>query len=180
MRMVGFCGGSRIIELGSSSDMQAFFNAISKFVLQSDNNTDYNPITDRLYRRYLKIEELEKATMLMEKIKSILKTISCQEINFTELELDIKNTKLDIKKHNLFELFEVYFSAFEVCVESCLDFYRRYNENEPVKIIFTDTAWYMYESLRTLPEYDEHEGVPFWFATKDNDYGLPKPAKLRQ
>ena len=71
MRMIGFSGGSSICELGPASDVVLFFDCLKAYVEQESQDQDWGLLTDRLYRRYLRLEELEKASSLMEQARQI-------------------------------------------------------------------------------------------------------------
>jgi len=62
MKHVGLQGGSSIFELGAVSDMRCFFSIINSV---GDRVPDLEVYMDRLYRRYLQLEDLdEKETNL--------------------------------------------------------------------------------------------------------------------
>ncbi|MBL0318992.1 MAG: hypothetical protein IPP74_06860 [Alphaproteobacteria bacterium] len=180
MRMVGFCGGDLIRELGYSGDMEIFYSCIHRYVTSKDIETNYSLIVDKLYRRYLKREELDDALRMMDNIENIFKTITSQSVDWVGLGLNIEETYLDISEYYLHLVFRKYFNSFRECVNSYRHCYDKYKDNNVVKTIFTDPVWFTYENLRTLSEYDEHDGIPFWWATKENSYGIKKPTILRK
>jgi hypothetical protein len=57
----GYVGGGTIYSLGSLSDMILFFDCIKFYVPLKYPNENFDVILDRLYKRYLKLEELDEA-----------------------------------------------------------------------------------------------------------------------
>lgn len=57
MKHVGLQGGSSIFELGAVSDMRCFFSIINSV---GDRVPDLEVYMDRLYRRYLRLENLDE------------------------------------------------------------------------------------------------------------------------
>ncbi|MGD7458487.1 hypothetical protein [Ralstonia pseudosolanacearum] len=71
MKYVGFDGGHSIYELGLDSDLVLFFDCLRAYGEQAHPEQGWSLLTDRLYRRYLRLEELDKALTLMEKAQQI-------------------------------------------------------------------------------------------------------------
>jgi len=67
IRKIGVMGGNSIYELGPLKDIVLFFDCIEYFVVKHHSEQDWSLLTDRLYRRYLRLEELETTRKLMEK-----------------------------------------------------------------------------------------------------------------
>lgn len=65
MRKTGFHGDPSIYELGPASDVVLFFARLRDYAEQDHPEQDWSLLTDRLYRRYLRQEELEPALALM-------------------------------------------------------------------------------------------------------------------
>jgi len=54
---------------------------------------DWSLLTDRFYRRYLRIEELEPAGKLMNKVKEIFSALASDEVDWGEnIQGDINKT----------------------------------------------------------------------------------------
>ncbi|WP_256583554.1 hypothetical protein [Burkholderia singularis] len=71
MGVIGFHGGHTIYELGPVPDVVLFFSCLVRYVEQDHPEQDWSLLTDRLYRRYLRRDELEPALMLMAKAREI-------------------------------------------------------------------------------------------------------------
>ncbi|MCS4511929.1 hypothetical protein [Xylophilus ampelinus] len=160
---IGFCGGSSLCEVGTISDVKLFFECLEFFVVKSDADKHWPLLTDRLYRRYLRIEELDEAGSLMKEAKNKFTTLASSEVNWKmELVGDRRRTWLDPSQPNLADVFATCFQHFDYCVESAKLFAKSWDIYQPVKIVRTELAWFMVEKNRSLEEYDLLEGEPFW------------------
>ncbi len=161
MRLFGFHGGSSIRELGSVSDMVLFFECINFYAAKKYPETDWSLLTDRLYRRYLRLEELDEAVKLMSKVKEIFSTLPNSAIDWPE-DFDLTKTRLDKNLSTLENIFEKYFRGFFYCVKSAQLHYETFKSYKPVRTGTTDTPYYIDDKNRPLEEYDQLEGKPFW------------------
>ncbi|MDC6379308.1 hypothetical protein BW687_003840 [Pseudomonas graminis] len=161
MKRVGFQGGSSIFELGIASDMACFFSVIRGKIELSRSEL---LILDRLYRRYLRLEELEGATVLMLRSRQCLAGISTCMVELEGLGWRSNNSCLDSTCLNYAEIFVKYFDGFEYCVESAKGFYEDWGVYKPVRTVVCDMPDYMVEKLRPLDEYDSlgANDPPFW------------------
>lgn len=161
MKHVGFQGGSSIFELGFASDMVCFFSVIREKAEPSERDI---LILDRLFRHYLRLEDLKGATILMLKSKEQLSCISNCVFELRDLGCSLNNTSLDTKSLNYAEMFIKYFDGFKYCVESAQGFYEDWGVYKPVRTIVCDMPDYMVEKLRPLDEYDNlgPNDTPFW------------------
>ena len=75
MKTIGFSGGGLITELGSIEDVQMFFDLINYYVVKKYPNKNWPIIMDRLYKRYIKSDELDMSVELMECVKNEFKNI---------------------------------------------------------------------------------------------------------
>lgn len=166
--MIGFCGGSSICEVGTASDVVLFFECLDYFVVKNNPERDWSLLTDRLYRRYLKLEELSSAAMLMNEVKEIFSKIPSSEVDWKpELIGNKSKTWLDPSHPKLADVFIKFFENFAYCVESAKLNYEAFKsypgyQYEPVKTVPTDLAGIATEKTRSLQEYDALEGKPFW------------------
>ncbi|WP_374974373.1 hypothetical protein [Acinetobacter venetianus] len=141
MNMVGFCGGGLMHESGTPNEIQIFFETL-KFVEQvTFNDLDCSLVLDRLYRRYVRFEDIDKTKQVMDYYKTVLVKKSEDESSNPLLK---------------------YFRHFDSSVSSALSFYQAFGEYLPVKISVVDLPWYLLEKHRPLEEYDQLEGEPFW------------------
>jgi hypothetical protein len=168
MKMIGFCGGSSICEVGTVSDVVLFFECLDYFVVRKNPERDWTLLTDRLYRRYLRLEELSSAIVLMNEVKGIFTNVPSSEVDWRqELIGDRSKTWLDPSLGNLADVFVKFFENFAYCAESAKLNYEGFKsypgyQYEPVKTVPTDLAGFATEKARPLKEYDEIEGKPFW------------------
>lgn len=161
MKRVGFQGGSSIFELGIASDMVCFFSVIREKVELSGSDL---LILDRLFRRYLRLEDLMEATIFMLRSQDCLSGIPNRVIELESLGWRSDNSFLDMACSNYAEVFIKYFDGFEYCVESAKGFYEDWGVYKPVRTIVCDMPGYMVEKLRLLDEYDNlgPNDLPFW------------------
>jgi len=160
---IGFCGGSSLCEIGTISDVKLFFECVDFFVVKKDPDRHWSLLMDRLYRRYLRAEELDEAVLLMKEVKSKFLTLSSSEVDWKmDLLGNRQRTWLDPMQPNLADIFATYFQHFEHCVESAKLFAKSWDIYQPVKIVRTELAWFMVEKARPLEEYDSLDGEPFW------------------
>ncbi len=115
-------GGSSLCELGPAADVEFFFECIHSFAVQRMSLPDIFLLTDRLYKRYLREDEVELASLLMKQLRTMFETTSASAIDLTGLSLALAVTRLGASKANLAELFDKYFECFEHCTESAKQF----------------------------------------------------------
>ena len=162
MRHIGFDGGSFLCELGPSTDIETFFSCLELCVVQAYRHTDYTLLTDRLYRRYLRLEELETAQKMMSQVQEIFSRIPSHSIEWKNMGWNEKETWLDINQGTLADIFYKYFEHFNRCIKSAKIFFDSWEIYQPVRIVIADQPWFMVEKNRPLSEYDNLEGKPFW------------------
>jgi len=131
---------------------------------------DWGLLTDRLYRRYLRIDELEQARELMKKVKEIFSEITNDEVDWGQgIQGDINKTWLDAQQPTLDMIFSKYFDCFENAVNSAMTFYKEYNEYFPVRLSISNSIIFVLEDKRPLNQYDELAVTdkPFWLLPED-------------
>lgn len=172
MRKVGIMGGSLLCELGTSVDIHLFFDCINTYVISKHPKQDWSLLADRLYKRYLRLNELDEASILMEKVRQIFTALPSNAVDWTGYEEGKNKTKnhLDSTRSTLAEIFEKYFYHFSRCVESSKNSYEIFKlesgyKYEPVQLIISDIPWFTVENNRPLEEYDSLKGPPFWAST---------------
>ncbi|WP_404994352.1 hypothetical protein [Cupriavidus pauculus] len=167
--MIGFSGGSSICELGPASDVVLFFDCLKAYVEQESQDQDWGLLTDRLYRRYLRLEELEKASSLMEQARQIF----AQQPAASAVEWDVKmlgnaeKGRLNPNQATLADVFSTYFEHFAHCVESARLNYETFKSYpgytyEPVRVVISDLPGFARDKNKPLAEYDALDGDPFW------------------
>jgi hypothetical protein len=167
MKLIGITGGSSLCELGPASDVQLFFDCLNTFVVSKHPEKDWSLLVDRLYKRYLRLDELDSAVVLMEQARKSFVNQSSEAVDW---KLSIKmapGTRLDSTKKTLVEIFENFFDHFIHCVESAKTNYEGFKSYqgykfEPVRIVVSDQPWFIVEKNRPLEEYDTLIDKPFW------------------
>ncbi|MFK6082196.1 hypothetical protein Q4334_04520 [Acinetobacter baumannii] len=141
MYMIGFCGGGLLHETGTISEVQSFFNTLYKLSEDFPNKVDWSLVLDRLYKRYVRFDDIDKTKEIMDFCKTLL----------------VKDGENE--KNNPFMK---YFRHFDSCVGDAKAVYTTFGEYIPIKIAVVDLPWQMLEERRPLEEYDQLEGEPFW------------------
>lgn len=169
-RNIGIFGGGSIRILGPVSDVVLFFGCIKSFAVPEFPENNLALITDRLYRRYLKIEELDSAKKLMEEIHMIFSKTPSGAIEWGDAmlgkqEKTILNPDLD----TLSDVFSKYFNSFFYCVGAARSSYESFKDYpdykyEPVRIGISNVPNFMLDERRPLSDYDSlgDEEKPFW------------------
>lgn len=117
MSTVGFRGGNSLFDLGSSQAMTAFLELI-RAQPQLLANTGCDLVTDRLYRRYVRREDVESTRQILDKVKEVFSGTS-NSVLLSVLDQDeAVQGGLDVGADNLAKVFSRYFNAIEHCMES--------------------------------------------------------------
>ena len=160
---VGFCGGSSLRELGPASDAVQFFECVHMYAAKRHVDQDWRLITDRLYRRYLRLEELDVASELMTEIRNIFLALPSSEVSLIgSAPLPPSGITHGTDKLTLHDVFKNYFDEFNYCVESSKIFYQSWKIYKPVKIAISDMPDFILDKKRPLEAYDSLEAPPFW------------------
>lgn len=174
MKKVGLEGGSSLCELGTAKDIIAFFYCVDEFVVNSDRfcGVDFELLTDRLYRRYIRREELGKAEELMLMVRDVFCETTSLDVDWVAAGVDSKQTLLELDCKKLADVFSSFFINFAHCTESALINYEAFKAYsgyvyEPVRIIISDLPEYFVEKNRPLEEYDQLAGIPFWLLNNE-------------
>lgn len=159
MKKIGYCGGALTFQLGNRPEMQLFFDFIEQYAVKEDDKK-WSILTDRLYRKYLKLEELEDALVLMNEVDKTFKGIKAVDVELLK-NLPIE-TKLKIDGATLSDVFASYFIGFKRVIEGGRSFYNDFGRYKSVKIIVTQIP----ENIKwkNLPddEYEKVVGEPLW------------------
>ncbi|WP_221887384.1 hypothetical protein [Xanthomonas cerealis] len=163
--MIGINGGHTTYDLGTPSDVVLFFDCINAFVTEKYPGKEWGLLTDRLYRRYLRFDDLERCSELMGLVKISFNEISASSIEWNKSILDgDSKTLLAFRSSNLSGVFYNYFEAFSKAKESATSFYGEFNIYQPVRILVSDFPNLVIEKMRPLKDYDslEQDATPFW------------------
>ena len=164
MRTIGFHGGCTISELGPVSDMVLFFDCLKGNTEYERSDQDWSLLTDRLYRRYLRLEELDKASALMEQAQQIF----ARRPSASAVEWDPKmvgnpeKSWLDPRQPTLADVFIKYFENFANVRSSAEHFLKGFNLYKPVRVVISDLPGFCRDADKPPAEYDALEGKPFW------------------
>lgn len=166
MKTIGLTGGSALCELGSAIDVQLFFNCLDAYVVQRHLELDWTLLTDRLYRRYLRLEELDTASTLMDQAKQTFLCVNNRDIDW-QVAVESTTTRLDMSKRTLAEIFDKFFESYSHCSESAKmnhEAFKSYPgyKYEAVRLVVADQPWFLLEKRRPLEDYDALDGLPFW------------------
>ena len=165
---IGFAGGGIMSDLGTDSDMQLFFECISYYVPSKYPDQNWSIITDRLYRRYLKLEELDDAESLMKIVEKEFRQLNRESVDWSNVESGETQSDLDRSKPTLFEIFSRYFRSFYRCIEFALLEYNDLKFYRPIMVsITTIPDYYNYEKI-SLSVFDnlKSDDKPIWWTRK--------------
>jgi len=170
IRKTGFIGGCNTYELGLVKDMVLFFDCIDYFVVKHNPAQDWSLLMDRFYRRYLRIEELEPAGKLMNKVKEIFSGLASDEVDWRwDFQGDPNQTWLDARQSTLDIIFSKYFENFDKVVEAAIFFNKEFERYFPPRISITNSIIFTLEKRRPLEQYDKLSMTdkPFWRLPED-------------
>lgn len=164
MRKVGFHGGNLICELGSASDMVLFFDCLKVYAGLGHLAQDWSLLTDRLYRRYLRREELDRASLLMEQAQQIFALIPAKSgVEWDPAMIgNLEKSWLSLGQLTLADVFSKYFEHFVKACDSAKSFEEVFNIYQPVRVVIADLPGFARDKNKPLAEYDALEGKPFW------------------
>jgi hypothetical protein len=164
MRKVGFHGGHSMYELGPASDVSLFFDCLKTHVEQAHPDRAWSLLTDRLYRRYIALEDLDPAIALMERARKILTLV--QAALGVEWDPNLvgnrEKSRLNPNQATLADVFGEYFQSFAKACASAKSFEHDFHFYKPVKTIISDLPGFMRDERSSLTEYDTLDGRPFW------------------
>lgn len=165
MRKIGFEGGHTVYELGPASDVVLFFECLDAFVVIKYLDQDWSLLSDRLYKRYLRQDELEESSTLMEKAKRIFFTLPGSSVEWSEdMQNDRDKRWLDSRADTLGNVFSRYFDLFSNAKNSAVSFLNEFEIYQPLRIVASEMPAFMVERKRPLDEYDalDISDLPFW------------------
>lgn len=165
MRLIGLDGGHTTYELGPASDVVLFFDCLDSFARTAHPEKNWDVLMDRLYRRYLKIDDLEKAGELMELAREIFSSLKSSSVEWDYKMLsEREKTWLDVGRGNLGEVFVKYFDSFAKAKASAVSFFEEFGVYQVVRIIPSEMPLSIVERARPLAEYDalDNSDRPFW------------------
>jgi hypothetical protein len=147
---------------GPTSDVAVFFRCLREYFPDARQDSTTAEIVDRLYRRYLRREELGAALDVMSEVREAFAHVRSVEVDWKSVGYVEAGTRLDVSQPDLAQVFAKYFVDFADCVGSAGSFFERWKIYQHVKTIITDVPHFMVEDNRPLEQYDTLEGEPFW------------------
>ena len=163
---LAFRGGDLILQVGSLDDVLCFFELIKTYAAPSLDQNDQFLLMDRLYKRYLRLEETPAAVEAMGRVQDCLSLIPISSVAWDDYNMRPGLTALDLQESTLAGVVSHFFKSFSRCASSTIfcqnddthPFFR------PVKICRSDFGSLDRENRRPLEEYDTLQGPPFWIA----------------
>ena len=167
MHIIGIAGGGTVWGLGTVQEIQLFFDCIETHVVKSFPNENWKLITDRLYKRYLRPQELDVAVEKMNMIQKVFASLPNNTVDWTDYAALDKEYHLNQYAKTLDNIFKKYFEAFYDCVEAAKLSYESYTQNpdfeyERVFFLISEIPWSFVEKERLDEDYDNLQGDPFW------------------
>jgi hypothetical protein len=105
-------GGHSIYILGPANEVAAFFKCINRLVPEARSAGIFDLITDRLFRRYLRQCELDRASQQMDLIKDAFKATPTTNVDWIKLGVTEGMPALQLSGHTVGDVFEKYFDLF--------------------------------------------------------------------
>jgi hypothetical protein len=141
---IGYLGGSLLVKLGSAEYVQSFFECVEELDFDEPVRSK---IGDRLYRKYLKLDDLECACEAMGLVKNVFERTKLSEVlnssYVSELKAEGRGDEI------LYSIYANFFSGFEDVVESSRYFYEDWGQYKRVFIGRVD-----------VPHYDMYKRIP--------------------
>ncbi|WP_082079831.1 hypothetical protein [Cupriavidus basilensis] len=164
MRKIGFHGGHSIYELGPAPDVALFFGCLKTYAENDHQEQDWSLLTDRLYRRYLRREELDETLALMEQVRQIFAQVPAKSGVEWDSKMigDPQKSWLDPYQPTLAEVFSRFFENFVKACGSAKSFVEVFNIYQPVRVVISDLPGFARDKSKPLEDYDALEGEPFW------------------
>jgi hypothetical protein len=144
--------------------MVLFFDCLSDYAEQGHPEQDWSLLTDRLYRRYLRREELDKASALMEQARQIFAQIPAESgVEWDPAMIsNLEKSWLNPDQPTLADVFSKYFEHFAKACGSAKSFEEAFNIYQPVRVVISDFPGFARDKNKPLTEYDALDGKPFW------------------
>lgn len=147
----------------------SFFECLHVYAEAVDSTVDWGLLIDRLYRRYLRLDELDPASTLMERARDLFEGLpTASSVDWGERKAaDAGQSGLDLNQPTLADVFSKYFEDFSRCVASARSSYEKFKsypgcQYQPVRLVISDLAGYARDKRKPLADYDALVGKPFW------------------
>jgi hypothetical protein len=165
LRHVGLAAGQSIRRWGTLPDVELFFGCIP-YATVAYQGQPWELILDRLYRRYLRPEDLGPAVELMRLLRTWMSGTPSDFVDWKAL--DPEQSTLDPSAANLSVVFHKFFSYFDEAVDEARYHIGRYGFgglNTVVRLVVSDMGNFIkFEQDRPLSDYDGllRSDRPFW------------------
>ena len=158
---IGFLGGSALAELGPASDVAFFFECASRFGPDRRPELNWELITRRLYRHYVRPVDAEETRSLMPSLRSVLAGASSGDVDHRRVVRG-SNSELDFGRDTLGDVFDRIFVHFLHCSDAAELFARTWGLEQPVRIVRSELPGFISDKKRPLSDYDHVTSRPFW------------------
>jgi len=156
--------------IGPVSDVKAFFECIDIYIYPSKLSYPIELITDKLYKRSVKFEELDDTLALMLEVEEQLKQIKTKDVDWEETSYVPENNDLDLSGDNLGKIFYGFFRAFEGAVDNtkfCKNSPKKNlykDSNFSVRLVCSDTPFHWVDGEITDAQFDAlpEDAEPIW------------------
>lgn len=149
------------------SDVKTFFECVDRYVDSSKLSYPIDLITDKLYRRSIKFEELDSVAGLMHEIEEQFKKIKTKDIDWSKTSFIPEDTNLDLPTDNLGVFFRKCFRAFngaEANVKFCKTKEGYNNPSFSIRLVCSNLPFCSIDSKITDEQFDalEEDDEPIW------------------
>jgi hypothetical protein len=168
MYKVGINGGGTLTEVGDADGMQAFFDMIS-MIGESMDDESIKLITDRLYRRYVRLEDVEQTRNVLASIRERLLAVPTIVLKERFPALNEERSGILFGEGSVAFAFSKYFYAIEHCLEAAEVSLRYFSAKpefgyhyEPVMVVRSEMPACIVDRRSVLSEHEQLDGPPVW------------------
>jgi len=164
VKKVGVLAAMTLAEIGFVADLSVFFNTVIKLLENGTEGSVFPWVTEKLYRRSLKENELILVKQQLDEIRNEFSKIELSNSDLVGLGLNIEKTAFDINEKNLSMLFKRVFDAYDEAFECSQAYRETFKEYIPVRLGVTDAPYYIDDINRPESEYESLDinSQPFW------------------
>jgi hypothetical protein len=171
-RIVGFLGSHSICEVGTVGYMCAFFGVIRMIAARHPEVPDWDLLTDRLYKRYVRPADLERTRQLTARAYAEAAGMLTTTIDFRPLGWTPVPTEEKVKLPTLALVFADAFRSFDATASSAI-YAREHSPEWPrghvVRTLTTSIALMNIDEKQTFDMLDARgpDDPPFWADDKN-------------
>ncbi|MBI3198871.1 MAG: hypothetical protein HYZ40_15475 [Rhodospirillales bacterium] len=161
MSNVAAFGGSLIKQIGTRSEIAAFFELINRHKEKSIVG-DLALVTDRLYRRTVAREDLDALAGQLDECRRIFRAVPVVPGSWDEFNLGEKSVGLDRRASNLAAAFHSVFSALDRVLEGAQYDKRHLGYDRPIRLqAFEGPKSYEHQYMKS-EEFEKPDIRPIW------------------